>query len=196
MNGPRLAVLVSGGGTTLQNLADRIADGRLDAEIVLVLTSSPEAYALERAAKLGLPSAIVPWPGRSEAQRFSEELTRAVDASGADLAILAGFLRLWTLPPHWSGRVLNIHPALLPAHGGPGKYGRHVHESVLAAGDTESGCTVHFATNEYDAGPVILQRRVPVLADDTPSSLAARVFQAECAAYPAAIEQVWRERRP
>lgn len=195
MSGPRLAVLVSGGGTTLQNLADRIDDGRLDAEIVLVLTSSPDAYALERAANLGLTSTIVSWPGRSQAQRFSDDITRAVDAAGADLVILAGFLRLWTLPAHWEGRVLNIHPALLPAHGGRGKYGRHVHESVLAAGDTESGCTVHFATNEYDAGPVILQRRVPVLDDDTPSRLAVRVFEAECEAYPAAIQQVWRERR-
>lgn len=194
MNCPRLAVLVSGGGTTLQNLADRIGDGRLDAEIVLVLTSSPDAYALERADRLGLPTAVVEWPGRDHADRFSQAITRAVDEAGADLAILAGFLRLWTLPPHWSSRVLNIHPALLPAHGGRGKYGRHVHEAVLAAGDTESGCTVHYATNEYDAGPVVLQRRVPVVEDDTPQTLAARVFAAECEAYPAAIEQVWRER--
>lgn len=188
---PRLAVLLSGGGTTLANLADRIDDGRLDASIALVVASRPDAFGLERARNRGLPHRVVPWQGRSQADAFQAGITEAVDASGADLVVLAGFLRLWRVPERWAGRVLNIHPALLPKFGGRGMYGHHVHEAVLAAGETESGCTVHVATNEYDAGPVVLQRRVPVLPDDTPDSLAARVFEAECEAYPEAIRRHW-----
>jgi phosphoribosylglycinamide formyltransferase-1 len=103
---------------------------------------------------------------------------------------MAGFLSLWTIPPDLAGRVLNIHPALLPKFGGKGMHGHHVHEAVLAAHETESGCTVHYADNTYDTGPIILQRKVPVLPADTPDSLAARVFEQECLAYPEAIRQV------
>jgi phosphoribosylglycinamide formyltransferase 1 len=108
------------------------------------------------------------------------------------LALMAGFLSLWEIPQDWRGRVMNIHPALLPKFGGQGMHGEHVHAAVLAAGEKESGCTVHFADNTYDTGPIIVQRRVPVLPGDTPDTLAARVFEQECLAYPEAIRMYAR----
>jgi formyltetrahydrofolate-dependent phosphoribosylglycinamide formyltransferase len=181
----RIAVLASGGGTTFENLVLRSRDGRLDAEIATLVVSRPDCGAVDKARRLGVSCAVVKW---SKDQRtFDAAITAAVDSADVDLVCLGGFLKLWTIPDRWLGRVMNIHPALLPAFGGKGMHGRHVHEAVLAAHATESGCTVHFATNEYDAGPIILQKRVPVLSGDTPESLAARVFAAECEAYPEAI---------
>jgi folate-dependent phosphoribosylglycinamide formyltransferase PurN len=107
---------------------------------------------------------------------------------------MAGFLSLWRIPEAFLGRVINIHPALLPEFGGREMYGRRVHEAVLAAGKTVSGCTVHYCDNEYDHGPVILQRQVPVLPTDTADDLAARVFAEECIAYPEAIRRIWAKR--
>jgi len=185
---PRLAVLVSGGGTTLENFVERIADGRLDAEIAVVVASKSGAYALERCKRHGLSSRVVEWHGAEHAAEFDRGLTAAVEEAGADLVCLSGFLRLWRFPDRWIGRVMNIHPGLLPEFGGRGMYGHHVHEKVLEVGAAESGCTVHVATLEYDQGPVILERRVPVESGDTPAKLAARVFEAECEAYPAAIQ--------
>jgi phosphoribosylglycinamide formyltransferase-1 len=118
-------------------------------------------------------------------QAFQDAITKAV--SDADLVCMAGFLSLWRIPDDMMGRVINIHPALLPDFGGKGMYGLRVHRAVLAAGRTESGCTVHFCDNEYDHGPIILQRKVPVLPDDTPESLSARVFEQECIGYPEAV---------
>ncbi len=187
MSTPRLAVLISGGGTTLQNLVDRIADGRLDAEVCLVVASKPGTKGLERAARHDIPSCVVEWPGDERADDFSAGITAAVDAAGADLVIMGGFLRLWDFPAHWDNRVVNIHPALLPAFGGQGMYGHHVHEAVVASGTKLSGCTVHFASGEYDKGPIILQHTVPVRFTDTPDDVAARVFEQECEAYPEAI---------
>lgn len=182
----RLAVCISGGGTTLQNLIDRIADGRLDASIVLVVSSRAGAFGIERAHRAGLPVCVVPAKGRAVAA-FSQEVFDACRRAGADLVLLAGFLCLLEIPPDFVGKVMNIHPALLPAYGGKGFYGERVHRAVLDAGEKVSGCTVHFVDNEYDAGPVILQRTVPVLEGDDPASLAARVFRAECEAFPEAI---------
>lgn len=187
MTRPRIAVLVSGGGTTLENFAVRIADGRLDAEIAHVIASKPGIRAIERCKRHGLDVSVIPWQGAHGARAFSERITRAVEDAGADLVCMAGFLRLWEFPPRWFGRALNIHPGLLPRFGGKGMFGHHVHEAVLAAGVKESGCTVHVATLAYDQGPVVLERRVPVLTGDTPDALAARVFEAECEAYPEAI---------
>ena len=118
---------------------------------------------------------------------YSRRIADLLDAAGVELVIQAGFLSLWHVPPQYEGRVMNIHPALLPGFGGHGMFGHHVHEAVLAAGCKVSGCTVHFVTNEYDAGPIIVQRCVPVLESDTPDSLADRVFEQECVAYPEAI---------
>jgi phosphoribosylglycinamide formyltransferase-1 len=183
----RLAVLVSAGGTTLQNLLDRCADGRLPARVVLVVSSNAGAFALVRARKAGVPTAVVERKQCASRAEFSERIWAACRDAGADLACLAGFLQLIQIPDDFRNRVMNIHPALMPAFCGKGYYGHRVHEAVLAYGAKVSGCTVHFADNEYDHGPIILQRPVPVLDDDTPDTLAARVFEQECEALPEAI---------
>ena len=183
----RLAVLLSGSGTTLQNLLDRSADGRLPAQVVQVVSSRADAYGLSRAAAAGIPTAVVERKSCAAPEDFSARIFDCCRAAGADLVCLAGFLQLVLIPDDFAGRVLNIHPALIPAFCGKGYHGRAVHEAVLAAGVKITGCTVHFADNEYDRGPIVLQRAVPVLDDDTPDTLAARVFAAECEAYPEAI---------
>jgi formyltetrahydrofolate-dependent phosphoribosylglycinamide formyltransferase len=183
----RLAVLLSGSGTTLQNLIDRIADGRLKAEIVLVIASKPGVAGLTRAREAGIPAKLVDRKAYATVDAFSEALFAPCREAGSDLVCLAGFLQLIRIPEDFRNRVMNIHPALIPAFCGKGYYGHKVHEAVLASGITVSGCTVHFADNEYDHGPIILQRTVPVLTTDTPDSLAARVFEQECEAYPEAI---------
>ncbi|HLQ38683.1 MAG TPA: phosphoribosylglycinamide formyltransferase [Planctomycetota bacterium] len=180
---PRLGVLLSGGGRTLQNLIDRTGDGRLRAQIAVVIADRPEALGLERARNAGLPAFCA---------RDPAEIWRLLAAHATDLVILAGYLRLLPIAPGFERRVLNIHPALLPAFGGRGMHGQHVHAAVLAAGSSESGCTVHLCNDEYDRGPILLQQRVPVLPDDTVDRLAARVFAAECVAYPTAISEHWR----
>jgi formyltetrahydrofolate-dependent phosphoribosylglycinamide formyltransferase len=184
----RLAVLLSGSGTTLQNLLDRIRAGTLAAEVVCVVGSNPEAYGLTRAREAGIPTAVVERKGCASRPGFSERVFALCRDARAELVCLAGFLQLLTIPDDFMGRVLNIHPALIPAFCGKGMYGLHVHQSALEAGVKVSGCTVHFADNEYDHGPIVLQRVVPVLDDDTAETLAARVFAAECEAYPEAIQ--------
>ena len=188
MNQPlRLAVLLSGGGTTLQNLIDRCARGDLSATVAVVVASNAAAFGLSRAQKAGVPNHVVERKACPSREEFSRRIFDHCRAARADLVCLAGFLQLLTIPDDFAGRVLNIHPALIPAFSGKGYHGRHVHEAALAAGVKVSGCTVHFADNEYDHGPIVLQRVVPVLDDDTPETLAARVFEQECAAYPEAI---------
>lgn len=189
----RLAVLLSGSGTTLQNLVDRIADGRLAAQIVQVVSSKSSAFGVERARKANLPVAIIDRKHFDSVEAFSSAIFKRCRVSNADLVCLAGFLQLLRIPPDFAGRALNIHPALLPAFGGKGMYGHHVHEAVLKSRVAESGCTVHSVDDEYDHGEIVLQKRVPVLPDDTPDTLAARVFAAECEAYPEAITQ-WASR--
>lgn len=182
-----LAVLISGGGRTLLNLHDRIVDGSLPARIAVVVSSRGDAAGVARAQARGLPTAVVERRQLADAD-FQAGICRTV--AGADLVCMAGFLCLWWIPEPLLGRVINIHPALLPAFGGRGMYGRRVHEAVLAAGATETGCTVHYCDNQYDHGPIILQRRVPVLPSDTSESLAERVFVEECAAYPQAVRLI------
>ena len=183
----RLAVLVSGGGTTLQNLLDRCADGRLPAEVVIVIASRADAFALERARKVGIEAVVVDRQASGSLEEFSRRIFEYCRRANADLVCLAGFLQLVQVPVDYLGRVMNIHPALIPAFCGKGYYGHRVHEAVLASGAKVSGCTVHFADNEYDHGPIIVQRTVPVLDDDTAETLAHRVFVEECEAYPEAI---------
>jgi formyltetrahydrofolate-dependent phosphoribosylglycinamide formyltransferase len=192
----KLAVIISGGGTTLQNFIDRIADGSLDARISVVVASRRKIKGVERAEAAGLPVEVVMRRDFEDSESFSEELTKAIERHDVDLVVLAGFLSKWLFPPRWAGRVLNVHPGLLPQYGGQGMYGHHVHEAVLAAGETESGCTVIVADHEYDHGPSVVERRVPVLPGDTPDTLAARVFEAECEAYPEAVRMFAQGRLP
>lgn len=182
----RVACLVSGGGRSVMNLQDRIERGELPASIVLVLATRPGVGAIERARARGLAVAeLAPHPRET----LDDRVDAALRASGADLVVLAGYLRLFRVAA-WKGRCINIHPALLPRHGGKGLWGHHVHEAVLAAGDRESGCTVHWVDEQYDHGQTILQRRCPVLPSDTPESLASRVFAEELEALPEAIRGV------
>ena len=182
----RLAVCVSGEGTTLQNLIDQIRARRLRAEIVQVVASRPRIGAIARAEAAGIPLALANRNARSRTE-FSASVFEPIRHSSADLVILAGFLSLLHIPPEYKGRVLNIHPALVPAFCGEGYYGSKVHRAVLDSGVKVSGCTVHFADDTYDTGPIIVQRAVAVLDDDTVETLAARVFQEECKALPEAI---------
>jgi phosphoribosylglycinamide formyltransferase 1 len=183
----RLAILASGGGRSLENLAQVIARGELAAEIALVLANSEDALALERARRLGLATAVVPHRAFAEPSAFSLAVFSEVEGHAADVVVLAGFLRKLELPERWIGRVLNIHPSLLPAFGGKGFWGERVHRAVLERGVQFTGCTVHYVTNEYDAGPIVLQRCVPVREGDTPETLAARVFEEEKLALPEAL---------
>jgi formyltetrahydrofolate-dependent phosphoribosylglycinamide formyltransferase len=187
----RLGVLISGGGSTLANLINRCADGRLTrVEIGLVISSRATVRGVEIARAAGLPLEIIRTRDFQDVAAFSDALVAALDHAKVDLVVMAGFLCLWRLPARYEGRVLNIHPALLPNFGGRGMWGHHVHQAVLDAGAAESGCTVHLADDEYDHGPIIAQARVPVLPDDSPDSLAARVGVAERELYPDVIQQV------
>lgn len=187
INPIRLAVLVSGSGTTLQNLIDQIAAGALDAKINVVIGSRPALVGLERAAAAKLPNFVVDRRECDTVAAFSKQVFALCDDAGVDLICLAGWLCLLEIPDRYAGRMINIHPALLPSFGGQGMFGKKVHQAVLAYGCKISGCTVHFADNTYDTGPIILQRTCPVLDDDTPETLAHRVFDEEKIAYPQAI---------
>ena len=182
----QLGVLLSGGGRTLLNICDEIDAGRLPATVGVVIASR-ECKGIERARARGLRVELVPYKQMPDIETYSARIVEILDRADVDLVILAGFLSLWHIPPRYEGKVMNIHPALLPKFGGHGMWGHHVHEAVLAAGESESGCTVHLVTNEYDAGPIILQKTVPVLDGDTPDALADRVFEVECLAFPEAI---------
>lgn len=184
----RLAVLLSGSGTTLQNLIDHIEAGKLHITIVVVISSRSDAYGLERAQQHGLEASCIPRGAYRDAEAYNTELNRSLDRYAPELIALAGYLHLFHFAPHYRGRVMNIHPALIPAFCGKGFYGQRVHQAVLDYGVKVSGCTVHFADEEYDHGPIILQRCVPVLEHDTPESLARRVSAEECKAYPEAIQ--------
>ena len=182
-----IAVLLSGGGRSLRNLIEVIQVRALNARIALVISSRSQVGGVQIARDAGLPVEIIRVKDHPDVGSFSAAIVAALDASGAKLAVQAGWTCLWQIPEHWANKVMNIHPALLPKYGGKGYYGHHVHEAVLRAGETQSGCTIHFANNEYDSGPIVFQKVVPVLPDDTPDSLAARVFEQECVAYPIAI---------
>jgi formyltetrahydrofolate-dependent phosphoribosylglycinamide formyltransferase len=183
-----LAVLLSGSGRSLDNLQRAIVAGHLSARIAVVISSKSEAYGLERARQYNLDAVAVPRQAYQDMAAFNTAINEVLACYAIDLVVLAGFLSLYQPPPALAGKVMNIHPALLPAFGGKGLYGDRVHRAVLAAGVKISGCTVHFADEQYDHGPIILQHAVPVMEDDTVASLAARVFAAECALYPQAIQ--------
>ncbi|QDT36495.1 phosphoribosylglycinamide formyltransferase [Stratiformator vulcanicus] len=183
----RLAALISGGGTTVVNLHDLIVAGELDAELVNVIASRPDCAGIDRMRSREVPVEVIRRKGFESTADFSEATFEAIDRAEADLVLLAGFLAFIEIPERYAYRVLNIHPSLIPAFCGKGYHGEHVHRAAIERGVKVSGCTVHFADNEYDHGPIILQRTVPVLPQDTADSLAARVFAAECEAYPEAV---------
>ncbi len=178
-----VAVLISGHGTTLQHFVDLRQAGQLDIDIRLVVTSRATAPGLQRARAAGIPTVVVP----HGSEGFSRQITAAVRAAGSRLVCMAGFLSMWIIPPEFEHRVMNIHPALLPGFGGKGYYGMRVHRAVLEAGCKVSGSTVHFADNQYDQGPIILQKCVTVRESDTPEQLARRVTKSERIIYPQAI---------
>jgi phosphoribosylglycinamide formyltransferase-1 len=184
----RLAVCVSGEGTTLQNLIDRIRTRKLRAELVQVVASRPRIGAIARAEAARIPLALANYQARSIAE-FSASVFNPIRHSRSELVILAGFLSLLRIPRDYRGRVINVHPSLIPAFCGKGYYGPKVHRSVIDSGVKFSGCTVHFVDDSYDNGPIILQRVVPVPEGDNSEALAARVFKEECKALPDAITQ-------
>ena len=185
----RLAVLLSGSGRTLENLLDRIAAGRLTASVERVVSSRGDVRGVRLAEQAGIPVTVLPPAGRPLAD-WSDAIFTACREANPDLVVMAGFLHLVAIPADFAGRVINIHPALLPAFGGKGFHGMHVHRAVIARGCTVSGCTVHLVDNEYDHGRILLQKTVPVLRDDTAESLAARVFAVECETLPEAINRI------
>jgi phosphoribosylglycinamide formyltransferase 1 len=182
-----LGVLVSGSGTTLQNLIDQISAGKLNARVGVVIGSKPDLVGLRRAADARLQNVVVDRGEHTDCPSFSAKVFEQLDDAGVDLVCLAGWLCLLEIPWRYEHRIMNIHPALLPSFGGQGMYGRRVHQAVLDRGCKVSGCTVHFVNGEYDAGPIILQRACAVLENDTSDSLAQRVFEEEKIAYPQAI---------
>jgi formyltetrahydrofolate-dependent phosphoribosylglycinamide formyltransferase len=183
----RLAVLLSGSGTSLQNLIDKSASGALPAEVAVVISSRKDAYGLVRAQNAGIPNSAVPSRKYPSVEEHSRPITEILDRHRPDLLIMAGYMCLYLIPPRYQGKVMNIHPALIPAFCGKGLYGHVVHEKVIEYGVRATGCTVHFVDNEYDHGPIILQRVVPVLSTDTPDTLAERVQAEERIAFPEAI---------
>ena len=188
----RVAALVSGGGSNLGAILQAQESGALPGiQVVLVLSSKSGVYALERADRHHVESTVVERSWFADEAGFQDTVLQKLVNARVDVVCLAGYLK--KLGPEiirtFRGRLLNIHPALLPKYGGPGMYGHFVHEAVLAAGDKESGCTVHVVDEEFDHGPVLSQARVPVLPGDTPQSLAARVLEQEHQLYPKVIRE-------
>lgn len=188
----RIAVLLSGSGTTMVNLQEHIQQGKVPASIVAVISSRPKVLGLDRARAFGLPTGTLtrkPFvkDGVFDAAAYSAALITLLEPYKPDLVVMAGFMTRLDRSMTERFQVLNVHPALLPLFGGEGFYGHHVHEAVLQAGVKVSGATVHFADADYDRGPIILQEAVPVLEDDTPETLAQRVQAAERRIYPKAV---------
>ncbi|HEX7715087.1 MAG TPA: phosphoribosylglycinamide formyltransferase [Bacillota bacterium] len=191
----RIGVLVSGGGTNLQSIIDAAVAGTIGAEIGVVISNRPDAYALERATRHGITTRVIDHHQFSSVTAFTRAILDAMRESRIDLICLAGFMRILDplLIEAYPGRILNIHPALLPAFGGRGMYGLHVHKAVLDSGARFSGATVHLVTAETDVGPIVTQDVVAVADDDTPETLAAKVLQIEHRIYPEAIRLIVRD---
>ena len=188
----RAAVLVSGGGSNLEALlAAKAAGGLPRVDFALVVASKPGVPALERAQKYGVPCRVIERKAYPDEESCQKALEQALVEAGVDLVCLAGYLRKVgaNIVRRFRGRILNIHPALLPKYGGAGMYGHFVHEAVIAAGEKESGCTIHLVDEEFDHGPVLAQARVPVRPGDTAEQLAARVLMEEHRLYPEALRK-------
>lgn len=186
-----VAVLISGRGRTLKNILDKIDAGELDVEVKIVIASSSHASGLQYAEKANIPIASVERANFETTTMFSKEVFRLCRKAHVKLVVLAGYLSLLEIPTDFTNAVVNIHPSLIPSFCGKGFYGRSVHEAALKKGVKVSGCTVHYVDNEYDAGPIILQKVVPVLEDDTTDTLSDRVlYDAEFVAYPEALQLI------
>jgi phosphoribosylglycinamide formyltransferase-1 len=183
----RIAFFLSGTGGNALNLLKACREGRVAAQPVLAIASSPKAAGLAKLEAEGLLGRVIERKAFDTDEAFSAACYAACEAAEVDLVCLAGWLKKLTVPKAWEGRILNIHPALLPKFGGPGMYGMHVHRAVVAAGEAESGATVHLVDEAYDHGRVLAQARVPVLSGDTPEDLQRRVYAAEMALYPEAL---------
>jgi phosphoribosylglycinamide formyltransferase-1 len=181
-----IAVLISGSGSTLLNLLEHCADGRLNTRVAGV-AASRVCSGLEHAQRFGVPYEVVPRGKPFDLKDFSARMTAALDRWQPELICLGGFLSMYLPPPQYAGRILNIHPALLPCFGGPGMYGDKVHEAVLASGAKISGCSVHLVDAQYDHGAIVAQRVVPVLESDDVHSLGERVRSAERELYPEVV---------
>ena len=190
----RIAVLVSGGGTNLQALIDAQACGRLRSGVLaVVIASKPGAYALERAKAAGIATETVERAAFSTQEAYEESLLGVLEAYSIDLIVLAGFMHILSarFVSRYPDRIVNVHPSLIPAYSGKGYYGIKVHEAVLAAGETETGATVHMVNEVPDGGRILMQQRVPVFPSDTPKTLQHRVMeQAEWILLPRAVEQI------
>ncbi|MCD8216553.1 MAG: phosphoribosylglycinamide formyltransferase [Clostridiales bacterium] len=190
----KITVMVSGGGTNLQAIIDSIADGRItNAQIVSVISNNPSAFALERARKAGIPGQCISPKQYESREAFNEALLAAVDETGADLIVLAGFLVVIPeqMIARYRNRIINIHPSLIPSFCGTGYYGLKVHEGVLARGVKVTGATCHFVDEGTDTGPIILQKAVEVKEEDTPKTLQQRVMEeAEWIIMPQAIDLI------
>ncbi len=180
----RVAVLISGSGRTLKNFIDLSAEHQLPLDIRLVVSSSAKAGGLLHAQEAGIATQTLDRRESATDEEYGDRIFDACRAAEVDYVLMAGFLKLVPVPEDFTGRVLNIHPSLIPAFCGHGMYGDRVHQAVLDYGTKLTGCTIHFVDNEYDAGPIIWQQPVPVFDDDTAETLAARVFGAEKEAYP------------
>ncbi len=187
-----IAVLISGGGTTLKNLLAVHARGELSVDFRLVISSTANAKGLQFARDAQIPYEVIVPRKATAPEDYCRANFDAVRQSGAQWVIMAGFLKHLPIPPDFEHRVVNIHPSLIPSFCGAGMYGRYVHQAVLDYGAKISGCTVHFVDNQYDHGPIIAQQAVPVLEGDTAETLAARVFTAECELYPRVIQHLAR----
>ncbi len=188
MNRARLVVLASGGGRTIENLHQHVLDGRLQARIEVVIVSRGDCGAVARCQRLGLPVLVIGPANQPDRTRRNDLLIGAILEARPDFVVMAGWLQLLPIPAQLEGMVVNIHPALLPAYGGQGMYGHHVHAAVARDRQAVSGCTVHFATEAYDQGPVVLQEAVPLQAGMPPEAIAAAVFEAEKRVYPEALQ--------
>jgi len=188
----KVAVFISGNGTGLQALIDAAKAGRLKAQIALVVSSRQKAFGLERAAKEQIDSFVFKLSTYDSPEQAADALMQTLKRHQIDFIALSGYLKLLpsTVVRTFAGRIVNIHPALLPKYGGQGMYGHHVHEAVVAAKEKESGCTVHLVDEIYDHGRILDQARVPVLPDDTPESLAARVLEVEHELYPVVLNRL------
>ncbi|HHN47288.1 MAG TPA: phosphoribosylglycinamide formyltransferase [Planctomycetes bacterium] len=182
-----VAVLLSGSGTTLENFFALMDKGALNIDVRLVVSSRPDAYGIERAQKRGIPAHVFRRRDYASLDEYTAAVFVPVRASGAKLVLLAGFMVQIAVLPDFKNRIMNVHPALIPAFCGKGLYGHYAHEAVIKSGVKISGCTVHFVDDEYDHGQIIVQRPVPVYFDDTPDTLAERVQAEERIAYPEAV---------